>query len=168
MAWYGRKRRSPNTPAERLASSRNWRKARAAGRWHQRGFRSVRESRLLRSLVFQHPDWPNRKLARRLGCDHSWVIRLKRRFRANPELQRRREQVHGPASWAEFDDERNKRLSDPHRFALYRQPRIRRKAPPKGADPLATERRVKTLLRSQRMYQRKHGSLDGWEPPSMG
>lgn len=164
-----RGKRGPNRFSEKLraASSANMRKAMAAGRWHQRGFRSVTEGRLLRSLVWQNPEMGLRALARRLGCDRSWICQLRRQFRANPERQRKREELHGPASWGEFDAERAKRLNDERRFALYRQPRIRRKAPPKSAEQLAVEKQIRGLLRSQRAYERKHGSLDGWEPPSI-
>jgi hypothetical protein len=167
-----RGKRGPNRPSAKLTAhaSRTWRKAAAEGRWHQRGFRSIREGRLLRSLVWQwfcsesQSKCSMRKLARRLGCDKSWIIQLRRKFRANPEQQRKREELHGPATWAEFDEERNKRLSDLCRFSLYRQPRIRRKRPTKSPEQIATEKQVRAFLRSQRAYERKHGSLDGWEP----
>lgn len=163
-----RGKRGPNCPSAKLSAhaSRTWRKAAAEGRWHQRGFRSVHESRLLRSLVWQNQAMPNRALARRLGCDHSWVIQLKRQFRANPERQRKGEELHGSATWAEFDEERNKRLNDLRRFLFYRQPRIRRKAPPKSPEQLEVEKQIRALLRSQRAYERRHGTLAGWEPPS--
>jgi hypothetical protein len=163
MPWFGRKRKKPRTPAERLASSRNWRQAAAQGKWHQRGFRSLCEGRLLRSLVWQHPEMGMRALARRLGCDRSWIVQLRRSFKANPERQRKREELFGPATFVEFDEERAKRLNDLRRFALYRQPRIRRK-PKSDPERIATEKQVRAFLRSQRAYERKHGSLEGWTP----
>lgn len=166
MPWFGRKRKKPKTAAERMASSRNWRAAQASGKWRQRGFRSVTEGRLLRSLVWQNPKMGLRALARRLGCDRSWICQLRRQFRANPERQRKREELHGSATWAEFDEERNKRLNDLRRFLFYRQPRIKRKRPPKSPEQLEVEKQIRALLRSQRAYERRHGTLAGWEPPS--
>lgn len=166
MPWFGRKRKKPKTAAERMASSRNLRVAIASGKWHPRGFRSVTEGRLLRSLVWQHPNMGLRPLARRLGCDRSWICQLRRSFRASPERQRKREELHGPATWAEFNEERTKRLNDERRFALYRQPRIRRKPPAKTSEQLAVEKKIRALLKSQRAYQKRHGSLEGWEPPN--
>jgi transcriptional regulator with XRE-family HTH domain len=169
-----RGKRGPNRPSAKLTAhaSRTWRKAAAEGRWHQRGFRSVRESRLLRSLVWQwfcsesQSRCSMRKLARRLGCDKSWIIQLRRKFRANPEQQRKREELHGPATWAEFDEERNKRLSDLRRFMLYRQPRIRRRPQSHEVfwdgegrvlyDPTEIERQLKVSMR--RIRRRIGGS----------
>lgn len=165
-----RGKRGKNRPSAKLSAhaSRTWRKAQREGKWVQRGFRSVRESRLLRSLVWQHPEMPARTLARRLGCNSSWIHQLRRQFKANPERQRRREELHGSATWDEFDEERNRRRNDPARFAVYRLDPLDRpkRGPQRSPEQLAAEKRVKALLRSQRAYERKHGSLDGWEPPS--
>ncbi len=91
-------------------SRANLQKARAVRGpyWRQpRPWRSNEESRLVRLLVWQ--EWWNsqkyqtrapsgRALARKFGCSHTWVQRLLREVRANPDKLQREVRLRGLAT----------------------------------------------------------------------
>ena len=118
MSQRGRKHRKHRTSPVRRETS-----LRALGLWlcnpgwlqRQRKWRSPREGRIIRSLVWQcFQQAPEervsaRQLSRQLGCSHTHVNRLKREFTANPEVQLRREQTWPPGNWTDLRLEREKR-----------------------------------------------------------
>jgi DNA-binding transcriptional regulator YhcF (GntR family) len=92
------------------ASRRNLEKARA--RWRPpRPWRSYQESRLIRQLIWQewslaqkHPQYrlpSSRALARELGVSHTWVQRLLRKAKGNPDKLQKQLRGHG---FAKIDD----------------------------------------------------------------
>jgi hypothetical protein len=115
-------------------------------------YRSVKESHLLRSLVWQ--DFVSgrlmsvRKLAKILGCENPYIVYLRREFRANPARQLRREETFGPATLEQLNAERAKREND---WENYRRPRIKR--PAMRPDPVREERerQLREFMRKPRM-----------------
>jgi hypothetical protein len=209
--------RKPTSPARREASSRAWRSAKARGLWHEpRRWRSVKESQIVRSLVFQwfksrsgasegrriYPKCPRyrfhkfkkgrcacgfdrnlavdengclfgrnrqsaRKLAQRLGVSHTWVNRLARQFRSDPERQERREQTFGPSTLEQLRAEQAARQGDER----YRPRRFKRPEPTQqqidayndsifGAGYTAKLRKqAKAFFKKQRDWKRDYGHL---------
>jgi hypothetical protein len=172
-----RRQRKPTSPARREASSRAWRSARAQGRWHEpRRWRSVRESEIVRSLLWKAVQSGDRrgsrKLAAHLGVSHTWVLMLRRQFCAHPERQAERqaryEDMWGPATLEQLREEQAKRQGD---FVRYRPRRIKRPKPtPQQNDAYMDSvfgegysaklrAQVKAALKKQRDWKRDYGHL---------
>ncbi|MGA9882650.1 MAG: hypothetical protein WBQ34_02910 [Candidatus Acidiferrales bacterium] len=102
MGGRGSGHKSERARASRL---RNIQKARAARKRPPRPWRSGLESRVIEQLVWQwwnDPDarkWPPYRVARFLGVSHTWVAKLVKRFRADPDRMRRRMRAFAPATF---------------------------------------------------------------------
>lgn len=90
----------------RAARLRNIQKARAARKRSPLPWRSGLESRVIEQLVWQwwnSPDprkWPAYRVARFLDVSHTWVAKLVKRFRSDPDRMRRRMRAFAPATLA--------------------------------------------------------------------
>jgi hypothetical protein len=91
----------------REASLRNLETARA--KWRPpKPWRSLQETRVIKRLVWQWFDsngsekWSGRAVARKLGVTHTYVQKLLREFRANPDRIRRRQAASGEATFAQL------------------------------------------------------------------
>lgn len=93
-----------NSPRARQSRLINIQKARAARRRPPLPWRSGLESQVIEQLVWQwwrFPDprkWPAYRVARLLGVSHTWVNKLVKRFRFDPDLFRRRYAPFSPAT----------------------------------------------------------------------
>jgi hypothetical protein len=89
----------------RAARLRNIPKARAARKRPPLPWRSGLESRVIEQLVWQWWNdpgprkWPAFRVARFLGVSHTWVNKLAKRFRADPQRMRRRMSAFAPATF---------------------------------------------------------------------
>jgi len=99
--------RGPGHKSERArrARLRNIQKARAARKRAPLPWRSGLESNIIEQLVWQwwnDPDprkWPAYRVARFLDVSHTWVAKLVKRFRADPDRMRRRMRAFAPANF---------------------------------------------------------------------
>ena len=131
----------------------------------QRRWRTPRESLIIRSLIWawcqQLPEerCSARKLAKQLGCDHMWVLRLKWQFgtSAGAARQERAERTWGPCTLEQLREEQAKRKDD--HGVRYRVPRIKR--PTIRPNPMRDEleRRVKDFLEAHKNRVRHYGHL---------
>jgi hypothetical protein len=120
----------------------------------QRRFRSLQESRIIRSLVWHWTKEPPgercslRAMARKLGCHRRWLQFLKREFAtaAGIERQLRAESTWGAGTWTDLRIERDKRRDD-HGFR-YRIPRIKRVPPPMSPMKMQLERELRAYLKA--------------------
>jgi len=89
----------------REASLRNLERARAAWSHPPRPWRSYKESRVIEQLVWQWFNdcaprkWSERAVARWLGVSHTYVQKLVRKFKADPDRIRRIQASLGPATF---------------------------------------------------------------------
>lgn len=97
--------KGPGHKSLRALESRliNIQKARAARRRLPLPWRSGRESQVIEQLVWQwsrspQPRWPALRVARLLGVSHTWVNKLAKRFRSDPDRFRRRYAPFAPAT----------------------------------------------------------------------
>lgn len=97
--------KGPGHKSLRARESRliNIQKARAARRRLPLPWRSGRESQVIEQLVWQwwrspQPRWPALRVARLLGVSHTWVNKLAKRFRSDPDRFRRRYAPFAPAT----------------------------------------------------------------------
>jgi len=101
MGGKGPGHKSPRALQARLI---NIQKARAARRRPPLPWRSFLESRVIEQLVWQWwlspgtRKWPAVRVARLLGVSHTWVNKLVRRFRSDPDRFRRRYAPFPPAT----------------------------------------------------------------------
>ncbi|HVA16201.1 MAG TPA: hypothetical protein VMV59_00660 [Candidatus Dormibacteraeota bacterium] len=93
-------------------SLRNLQKARAAWSHPARPWRSFQESRLIERLAWQWfnagdaRQWSERAVARWLGVSHTYVQKLVRKFRAEPEKMRSTQAAFGPATFEQLNSGR--------------------------------------------------------------
>lgn len=104
MGGKGPGHKSPRARRSRLI---NIQQARAARRRAPLPWRSLAESRVIEQLVWQwwrspQPRWPALRVARLLGVSHTWVAKLAKRFRSDPDRFRRRYAPFPPATLAKL------------------------------------------------------------------
>ncbi len=89
----------------RAARLRNIQRARAARKRPPLPWRSGLESRVIEQLVWQWwidpgpRKWPAYRVARFLDVSHTWIAKLVKRFRADPDRVRRRMRAFAPADF---------------------------------------------------------------------
>jgi hypothetical protein len=98
------------------ARQQNICKARAARKRAPLPWRSGLESRVIEQLIWQwwlstEPrKWPAYRVARLLGVSHTWVNKLVKRFRADPDRMRRRMRAFAPANLEKLERARQETL----------------------------------------------------------
>jgi hypothetical protein len=110
--------RGPGHKSERArrARLRNIQKARAARKRSPLPWRSGLESNIIEQLVWQwwnDPDprkWPAYRVARFLDVSHTWVAKLVKRFRSDPDRMRRRMRAFAPANFEKLQRARQETL----------------------------------------------------------
>lgn len=103
--------RGPGHKSERARAARlkNIQKARAARKRAPLPWRSGLESRIIEQLVWQwwcssEPGkWPAYRVARFLGVSHTWVAKLVKRFKSDPDRARRRMRAFAPADFEKLE-----------------------------------------------------------------
>jgi hypothetical protein len=113
------------------ASLRNLKKARAAWRHAPRPWRSARESRVIKRLVWQwfmssEPEkWSGRAVARWLDVSHTYVQKLVKGFEADPSEMQRDTRHHVPATFEHLRHAQEETRKQKERGWLRPMPRSR-------------------------------------------
>lgn len=119
------------SPRARQARLINIQKARAARKRPPLPWRSGLESRVIEQLVWQWwqspvPRWPAYRVARLLRVSHTWVNKLAKRFKSDPDRFRRRHSPFAPATLEKLERARQETIWH-HQHGRLRGPiRLRR------------------------------------------
>lgn len=157
----------------REASLRNLEIARVEWR-PPRPWRSRQETRVIKRLVWQWfesnaPEkWSGRAVARRLGITHTYIQKLLREFRADPDRMRRELDASGEATFAQLTRARDETRRQKERGCL-RKPRLRKVAEFKIGDQVVVgEKPTEPSTATRPPVAETPAWAGGWTPPSRG